>query len=129
MATKSLDSSNKDFFNLKKIILFVWIIWTILVFFSAYSFSSKEKSKTRELAQKEAVATFNKDQAFRLWATTHGGVYVPITDKTPPNPYLKNIPERDIETPSGKKLTLMNPAYMLRQVMANYLQHYRVHRN
>jgi len=41
---------------------------------------------------------------------------VPVTDNTPPNPWLSNLPERDISTPSGKKLTLINPAYMTRQV-------------
>jgi PAS domain S-box-containing protein len=46
----------------------------------------------------------------------HGGVYVPVTDKTRPNPYLGHLPERDITTPSGRALTLMNPAYMMRQV-------------
>jgi hypothetical protein len=35
---------------------------------------------------------------------------------TPPNPYLAGTPERDIRTPSGKTLTLVNPAYMTRQV-------------
>lgn len=46
----------------------------------------------------------------------HGGVYVPVTAETPPNPYLKHVPERDIATPSGRELTLVNPAYMTRQV-------------
>lgn len=45
----------------------------------------------------------------------HGGVYVPVTEKTQPNPLLADIPERDIRTSSGKILTLMNPAYMTRQ--------------
>ena len=40
--------------------------------------------------------------------------------------YLKNISERDITTPSGKKLTLMNPAYMVRQVMEDYSELYGV---
>ncbi|MES0370842.1 MAG: HD domain-containing phosphohydrolase [Mariprofundaceae bacterium] len=55
------------------------------------------------------------DLEYRLWNAGHGGVYVPITEKTPPNPYLSHIPERDITTTSGKKLTLVNPAYMVRQ--------------
>lgn len=71
----------------------------------------------KELAKKDARSNFNKDQAFRKWATRHGGVYVPIDERTPPNPGLSHIPERDLVTPSGKKLTLMNPAYMLRQMM------------
>jgi len=38
------------------------------------------------------------------------------SEYTPPNPYLSHIPERDIKLPSGKTLTLVNPAYMTRQV-------------
>lgn len=62
-----------------------------------------------------ARACYEKDISFRRWASKHGGVYVPITTDTPPNPYLK-VPERDITTTSGRRLTLMNPAYMTRQV-------------
>ena len=87
--------------------------------FLGYDIDSTRKH-TNELARKEARANFNKDQAFRFWATQHGGVYVPITEHTPPNPALAHLPERDIETPSGKKLTLMNPAYMLRQLMEEF---------
>jgi len=78
------------------------------------------------LAYKEAVANFDKDQAFRLWGNKHGGVYVPTTAETPASPYLSHIPERDIETPSGRKLTLMNPAYMVRQLMDDYAELYGV---
>jgi PAS domain-containing protein len=45
-----------------------------------------------------------------------GGLYVPPTDQAPPNPFLAHIPDRDVETTKGKKLTLINPAYMTRQV-------------
>ena len=74
----------------------------------------------RELVQKEARANFSKDQAIRLWATMHGGVYVPATAETSPNPFLSHVQERDLKTPSGIDLTLMNPAYMLRQTMEKY---------
>ncbi len=67
-------------------------------------------------ARAVADATFNKDVVFRRWAAGHGGVYVPATDATPPNPNLSHIGERDVETPSGRKLTLVNPAYMIRQL-------------
>ncbi|ADH85351.1 sensor histidine kinase [Desulfurivibrio alkaliphilus] len=79
-----------------------------------------------ELAIKEARSNFNKDLAFRLWATRHGGVYVPVDDRTPPNPGLAHLPERDIETPSGRQLTLMNPAYMLRQMLEEHGDFYGV---
>ena len=74
----------------------------------------------QEMAKTEARANFNKDQAFRFWASKHGGVYVPINSRTPSNPFLSHVPERDITTESGKALTMMNPAYMLRQMMEEY---------
>ena len=69
---------------------------------------------------------FHKDLAYRHWASSHGGVYVPIDAKTPANPFLAHIPERDINTSSGKNLTLMNPAYMLRQTMEQFEELYGV---
>jgi len=68
------------------------------------------------LAESEANAAFHKDVTYRLWAAMQGGVYVPPSENTPPNPYLKHIPQRDGETTDGEKLTLVNPAYMTRQV-------------
>jgi diguanylate cyclase (GGDEF)-like protein len=94
-------------YTLMVVLLFVWTL-------------AQLDAETIALAQKEARANFDKDQAFRAWGTSHGGVYVPVTEKTPPSPYMAHIPERDISTPSGKRLTLMNPAYMLRQMMQQY---------
>jgi diguanylate cyclase (GGDEF)-like protein len=74
------------------------------------------KQKFLEIVRAQAVITLEKDVITRHWSAGHGGVYAPITNDTPPNPYLANIPERDIITPSGKKLTLINPAYMMRQI-------------
>ena len=73
-----------------------------------------------ELAYDKARTHFEKDLAIRIWAAKHGGIYVPVNKRTPPNPYLSHVPERDIVTPSGKHLTLMNPAYILRQLNEEY---------
>jgi PAS domain S-box-containing protein len=51
----------------------------------------------------------------RLWNSNHKGVYVSITNDTEPNQYL-NIPERDVTTTNGLKLTMINPSYMTRQI-------------
>ncbi len=118
MATTPI--THKEIASLRKYTMIALVAWTSLALLSAYWNIASEKKKTLQLVQKEALATFNKDQAFRLWATKHGGVYVPISDETPPNSNLAHIPDRDITTPSGKNLTLMNPAYMLRQVMTHY---------
>ena len=77
---------------------------------------SAAKSRIRGMALITAQHRFEKDLEYRLWAASHGGFYVPVTEETQANPYLDQVEERDIETPSGKKLTLMNPAYMSRQV-------------
>jgi len=70
-------------------------------------------------ALEHAKNSFIKDLMFRKWIASHGGVYVVPTKRTPPNPYLAHIKDRDLVTTEGKKLTLMNPAYALRQLM-NY---------
>ena len=51
----------------------------------------------------------------RFWNAMHGGIYVPITEETQPNPYLTG-PLRDVTTLEGLKLTKLNPAYMTRQI-------------
>jgi PAS domain S-box-containing protein len=89
--------------------------WTILIAALAGWSFYQEYLATLAIVRSAARDAFNKDLLYRRWASAYGGVYVPITDQTPPNPYLAGVPERDITTPSGKKLTLMNPAYMTRQ--------------
>lgn len=75
----------------------------------------KNKDAAIEFARIEGQASFEKDLVYRSWAAMHGGVYAPITKETQPNPHLDKIPNRDI-TIGDKKLTLINPAYMTRQV-------------
>ena len=96
------------------------VVW-ILVMSASTSWNLHQIHKaTRKMALHEARADFNKDQAFRNWATLHGGVYVPMDERTPPSPYLSHLPDRDVTTTSGKTLTLMNPAYMLRQLHEDF---------
>lgn len=87
----------------------------LLAFSLGWNWRHLEQSLTG-LAESEANAAFQKDLTYRLWAAMQGGVYVPPTDQTPPNPYLAHVPDRDIKTREGRSLTLVNPAYMTRQV-------------
>jgi len=116
----------QDLSLLKRFTLVSTVIWTIVLGSSLFWSILHAKHDALDMATHAARSYFNKDQAFRSWATSHGGVYVPIDAQTPPNPNLAHIPDRDITTPSGKKLTLMNPAYMLRQVMNEYAALYGV---
>lgn len=98
-----------------------WVIpcmlaWTGLVAFALWWNMAHMRHTALDLARVAARSSFEKDLQYRQWANLHGGVYVPITQDTPPNPHLTNVVEREITTPSGRRLTLMNPAYMTRQV-------------
>ncbi len=90
--------------------------WTLLLLTSSVLTIREQKIAITTLAMSEARAAIDRDIVYRHWCSSHGGVYAPVTEKNSPNPYLLHIPERDISTPSGRKLTLINPAYMTRQV-------------
>ncbi len=94
---------------------FVALFWAVIVFASLFLTVASERAQTTARAQALARLAFSKDRSFRLWSTRHGGVYVPVTTETSPNPYL-DVPEKEAATGSGRRLTLMNPAYMMRQL-------------
>jgi PAS domain S-box-containing protein len=90
--------------------------WTIVIIISLSWNVFQRKKEIIEVATNEAKTIFEKDLVYYKWATSHKGVYVPITSKTQPNPYLENLPESSGVTATGEPLTLVNPEYMIRQV-------------
>ena len=94
-------------------LLIAWTTTMALLLIADLSFIRKT---TTEMAHTEAEAHFNRDNALRSWVASHGGIYVATNDTIQPNPYLFHIPERDVTTPSGHILTLMNPAFMIRAI-------------
>jgi hypothetical protein len=101
---------------LKRYIWFLAMAWTIIMGSSlGWELYLAEKA-VLDIAYFEAKMSIDKDILFRKWNAMQGGVYVAASEYTPPNPYLSHIPDRDIKLPSGKTLTLVNPAYMTRQV-------------
>ena len=84
------------------------------------------EERIMKLAYTEAQTNLNKDIVFRRWGTLHGGVYVPVTETQKSVPWLAHVPGRDVETTDGKRLTLLNPASMLRQMMDLYAEQYGV---
>jgi len=102
------------------------LFWTLLVLASlVWNILTHQRLSIIEVAKSEARTNVNKDMAFRRWVTSHGGVYVRPTEQTPPNPYLK-VEKRDVVTTDNDHLTLMNPAYVMREVMTNYAQDYGI---
>jgi len=103
-------------FNRNQLMLIIGSIWTAVILISlGWNWYAISES-LHTLAQSEARAAFQKDIVYRRWAALQGGMYVPPSELTPPNPYLDQVPHRDVITTDGKQLTLVNPAYMTRQV-------------
>jgi two-component system NtrC family sensor kinase len=67
------------------------------------------------LAVSTGKVLFRTIVATRTWVTSHGGVYVPVTETIRPNPFLTDL-DRDVRTTDGRDLTMINPAYMTRLV-------------
>ena len=65
--------------------------WTVMILGIVIWSYSSIINETEILARREAYKGYEKDVMLRLWATKHGGVYVPVTKETQPNPYLKDI--------------------------------------
>lgn len=102
------------------------VVWTLVTAASLIWNTVQMPQGILEAARIQASVGYEKDVVYRRWNAGHGGVYVPVTGETQPNPYLSGIPERDITTPSGRLLTLVNPAYMTRQVHELAEQEYGV---
>ncbi|GAB6059204.1 histidine kinase dimerization/phosphoacceptor domain -containing protein [Desulfonatronum parangueonense] len=101
---------------MKWIFVFFAGFWTILVILLVEVNYRHAHSTSVQMVNASARDMYIRDSVYRRWAAAQGGFYVPITPEMPPNPYLEHIPDRDFTTPSGKMLTLVNPAYMTRQV-------------
>ena len=94
------------------LLILVWIGITSISFFWNYI---KLKQKRETIAHQTAKSFFDLLVIIRHWNASHGGVYVPVTKKTLPNPYL-DVPLRDIKVNDNLILTKVNPAYMTRQL-------------
>jgi signal transduction histidine kinase/DNA-binding response OmpR family regulator/HPt (histidine-containing phosphotransfer) domain-containing protein len=110
------DSHREGHQIVKNTVAILAIAWTAALAGSLAWNLAQVRSQTLDLARMQARAGYDRDLLFRRWSAERGGVYVRAGDATPPNPYLVGHRERDISTPSGVALTLVNPAYMTRQV-------------
>lgn len=98
--------------NMRLLMLF-WSLAAILSL--GWSLHYQRKSFDAAL-HSEARAIHAMDMEYRNWVIHSGGVYAPVGGKITPSPWLAHVPERDIVTPSGKQLTLLNSSYVVRLV-------------
>jgi diguanylate cyclase (GGDEF)-like protein len=98
----------------QKIVMFGlgWIaVVTLSLGWSCYNTRQHEEENILGVSR----AFFQQVVLTREWNARHGGLYTFADASTPPNPYLKH-PMRDIPLEDGRMLTMINPAYMTRQL-------------
>jgi diguanylate cyclase (GGDEF)-like protein len=91
--------------------------WTFVVFVSLLVSITVHRQEVLTTSLNVARAYIDKDILYRNWNSLHGGVYVETDKGLLPNPFFPpSVKDRDVITPSGRHLTLVNPAYMTRLI-------------
>ncbi|MCP4369840.1 MAG: DUF3365 domain-containing protein, partial [Deltaproteobacteria bacterium] len=100
----------------RKVYLYIpAIFWLVTVVCSlAWNIKSAEQGMEQTILD-IGQSFFKEIETTRLWNGRHGGVYGSITEETKPNPYI-DVPNRDVTTLTGVRLTKINPAFMTRQI-------------
>ncbi len=101
--------------QVKKLVVMLLIVWSSALLISlVWNIHHIQESRVQFLKE-TARLMFQHIQIVRNWNARHGGVYVPVTEDTPPNQYLPKT-DREIRVNDHLTLTLINPAYMTRQI-------------
>ncbi|HRS83759.1 MAG TPA: diguanylate cyclase [Smithellaceae bacterium] len=101
--------------SLKRYVLALLLFWTAATAGSLGWNLHQQRQSILDLAGASAATIYEKDVLYRRWVSMKGGVYAPVSEETPVNVYLQ-VANRDVTTSGGLSLTLINPAYMTRQV-------------
>ncbi|TCJ11879.1 DUF3365 domain-containing protein [Parasulfuritortus cantonensis] len=91
------------------------LVWAGMTALSLHANLDDQRRHGFEVATEGIRHVFRMVVLTRAWNADHQGVYVPVTDTVQPNPYLKHR-LRDLTTEQGVRLTMINPAYMTRQL-------------
>ena len=109
--------TNESKMTLKgQILVFLCVLSGLLAGAIGYAYHldiQRSRAHHEELASQMARTFFDQLVLVRLWNASHAGVYVPVSDRIAPNPYLR-VPDRDLAIRDGLTLTRINPAYMTR---------------
>lgn len=99
----------------RKLLPLVLVIISVLMAVSLSLRIEGVREQNLQVATEGARNIFRIIVLTRQWNAEHGGVYVFESDKTTTNRYLEH-PERELELSDKRKLVLLNPAYMVRQI-------------
>ncbi|MES9994332.1 MAG: EAL domain-containing protein [Candidatus Thiodiazotropha sp.] len=92
------------------------LLWCAVFIFSLHWNLRQNQRMVPEQATAQARAAIEKDLIYRSVVSRVGGIYMPIDQGIKPNPYLAHLPDRDVTTTDGRKLTLVNSSYFTRLV-------------
>ncbi|MEW8548986.1 MAG: diguanylate cyclase [Candidatus Thiodiazotropha endolucinida] len=101
--------------NSKRVAIILLAAWSLVVLISLGWNIKHTQDEHHHFLEDTARLMFDHIKLVRDWSAGHGGVYVPVSESTPPNEYLE-VDNRDIEVSDELTLTLINPAYMTRQL-------------
>jgi serine phosphatase RsbU (regulator of sigma subunit) len=109
------ENKDKELFRHKITSIILILLWTLVMVISLLWNIIEKNYEVEEYARIEARTTATKDIIIREWAMMREQIYVPISKNTKSNPYL-TVTEKNIYLKSGKQYTLINPAFMNRQI-------------
>jgi diguanylate cyclase (GGDEF)-like protein len=92
-----------------------FVVWTLLVALSLSWSAYTAYLHADETATQRGRDLFSMIEITRAWNAGLGAIYAIRSERATPNPYLRN-PNRDLDTEQGIRLTMINPAYMTRQI-------------
>lgn len=111
---QSLGGSHRK--DLYRVWLTLIYLGAALVFLALGAYDGQRNAAAVEdVARERGRVLFSLIELTRDWNARHGGIYVPVSESTQPNPYLQH-PRRDLRTEDGQALTMVNPAFMTRQI-------------
>ena len=93
----------------------VGLAGTTMVLASLRWNTSLVRRSTLETARIQAGVAFEEDFTYRRWNSMHGGVYVRASPGEPADDLLAGIPERELLTTGGLRLSLVTFAGMSRE--------------
>lgn len=97
-----------------------FLLWSAILA-GLYVWSIKEQTAHHEnLIAFRAKELANQTQVLRRWIGGHGGIYVEEGGDIRSNPQLADVPDRDVLTPQGRKLTLLNSPTVLRKLFSEF---------
>jgi len=96
-------------------IVILALLITVSLTWNLFLVSDKTYSQVYSLAD----AALQKDMSYRKFVSSVGGVYINKERGIPPNMHLSHLKNKEITTPNGEHLSLVNSTYFMRLVYNN----------